>query len=173
MFYVHKMQQRILVEPRFLGSNLGETVRKKLLASMEGKCSAEYGYLISILSILSMSPLAVEPLEGDAAFIVEFEALTLLPTKGEVADAVIHEINKMGIFAFVGPLSIFISTYQIPGQLVDAGGEFVIIPNDGSASISRGALLRLRIIGTKVEPAKVFAIGTINDDYLGSIHYIS
>lgn len=169
MFYVYDMQQRILLEPKLLGAGLKTAVKKKLFSTMNGKCSADYGYILSILSISSISTTEVDPLVGHAAFLVDFKALTLLPSKGEVVDAVVHEINKMGVFAFIGPLSIFISTYQIPGHLSGTGLEPMIVPNDGGAPISRGSLIRLRIIGAKVEPLKVFAIGTINEDYLGLV----
>jgi DNA-directed RNA polymerase II subunit RPB7 len=167
MFYIHKMQQRVLVEPRLLGSNLRETVKKNLLAMMEGRCSSDYGYLISVLRVTSLSTLSVEPLEGCASFIVDFDALTLLPSKDEVADALVKEVNALGVFAFIGPLSIFVSTHQIPGHFSEAEGHRVIVLNDGGNPIARGSFVRVKILGVKIEHSNVYAVGTLNEDCLG------
>ncbi|OAG31328.1 DNA-directed RNA polymerase II subunit RPB7 [Nematocida displodere] len=172
MFYVRKMKERVVLEPKFLGRRVEDVVRKRLVNEVEGKCTAESGYVISLISIDSLSPAEVDVTTGSATFLAEYSALSLFPQKGEVVDAVVHEINKMGVFAFVGPFSIFVSMYQIPGQFTDAGDDSSILPNDGGPTIVKGSLLRLRIIGVKIEPAKIFGIGTINDDYLGTAQHI-
>lgn len=169
MFYVRKMQERVMVEPKYLNKKLEDTVRKRLIADVEGKCTAECGYVLCLISIDALYTTEVDENSGDATFLAEYSALTLYPQKGEVVNAVIHEINKIGIFCFVGPFSIFISMYQVPGQFTDAGEDSSILPNDGGMAITKGSVLRVRIIGVKVEPAKIFGIGSINDDYLGVV----
>ena len=61
----------------------------------------------------------------------------------------------MGYFASVGPLSIFISNYQIPSTTLE--------------EIGNNSVVRLKIIGTKIDSTKVYAIGTLNYDFLGVI----
>jgi len=168
MFYLRKLQERVTVEPKFLNKRLKETVKKKLLVEVEGRCTEEWGYIISLISVDSLNTTEIEESTGCATFLAEYSALTLYPKKGEVVSAVVHEINKMGIFCFVGPFSIFISMYQVPGHFTEAGENSTILPNDGGLAIVKGSILRLRIIGVKIEPGKIFGIGSINDDYLGT-----
>jgi len=40
---------------------------------------------------------------------VKYKAIVFRPFKGEVLDAVVKQINKVGMFAEIGPLSCFIS----------------------------------------------------------------
>lgn len=172
MFYIRKMQERVVIKPKHLGRRLVDIVRRKVVEEAEGKCTAECGYIVSLISIDSLSDTEVDIETGSATFLAEYSALSLLPQRGEVVDAVVHEINKMGVFAFIGPFSIFVSMYQIPGQFTDAGDDSSILPNDGGPTIMKGCTLRLRLLGIKVEPNKIFGIGTINDDYLGCIQQI-
>ena len=46
-----------------------------------------------------------------ASFNVKYEALIFRPFEGEVLDAVVTTVNKMGVFCEAGPLDIFISNY--------------------------------------------------------------
>lgn len=163
------MQERVVIEPKHLGKRLNETVHKKLVEGIEGMCTADAGYILSLISIESTTPTKIDYDTGSATFLICFTALALYPQKGEVVNAIVHEINKMGMFCFVGPFSIFVSIYQISGQFIEAEGESSILPNDGTSYITKESVVRLRIIGIKVEPAKIFGIGTITDDYLGSI----
>ncbi|KAI5187316.1 DNA-directed RNA polymerase II subunit RPB7 [Nematocida homosporus] len=169
MFYIRQMQERVVLAPKYLGKKVEEVVQRKLVAEVEGKCTADSGYVLCLLSLDSLTAGVIEDETGSATFLAEYSALTLLPGKGEVVNAVVHEINKMGLFCFVGPFSVFVSMYQIPGQFTEAGDDSSILSNDGGPAIVRGSLVRLRIIGVKVEPSKIFGIGTVNDDYLGCI----
>ncbi|KAI5191914.1 DNA-directed RNA polymerase II subunit RPB7 [Nematocida minor] len=163
------MKERIILEPKYLGKKLEEIVRKRLVAEVEGKCTAECGYIISIISIDNLYTTEIDETTGAGTFLAEYSALTLYPSKNEVANAVVHEINKMGMFCFIGPFSVFVSTHQISGQFIEAGAYSSIVQHDGGAAIVKDSIVRLRLIGVKVEPAKIFGVGTINDDYLGNI----
>lgn len=94
-------------------------------------------------------------LSGQISFEIEYQAIVLKPVNGEIIDAPIVSSTKMGYFASVGPLSIFISNYQIPHSTLE--------------ELENNKIVRLKIIGTKIDSTKVYAIGTLNDDFLGII----
>lgn len=48
---------------------------------------------------------------GFATFKVAYQAIVCRPYKGEVLDAVVTSVNKMGFFAEAGPLQIFVSNH--------------------------------------------------------------
>ncbi|KAI5981894.1 hypothetical protein F5J12DRAFT_878593, partial [Pisolithus orientalis] len=62
----------------------------------------------------------------------------------------------MGFFADVGPLQVFVSH-----QLLSFASDDHII--------EKNTRVRLKIIGTRVDAAEIFAIGTIKEDHLGVI----
>jgi len=46
---------------------------------------------------------------GFVVYPVKYTAIVFRPFKGEVVDAVVTQVNKVGMFAEIGPLSCFIS----------------------------------------------------------------
>lgn len=50
---------------------------------------------------------------GLTSFEVKYKAIVLKPFKNEVMDAVVESVNKMGFFANVGPLQVFVSNHVI------------------------------------------------------------
>jgi len=153
MFYVKSFVHKINLSPQYLSPNIHEMVQEYLSSKVEGSCTSS-GYVISVLKIGNISQ-GLILLTGEICFTVKYHALILKPVKGEVLDANIVSFTKMGYFAAVGPLSIFLSNYQIPqGMLED---------------LEKNTTVRLKIIGTKIDNTKMYAIGTLNDDCLGVI----
>ncbi|KAF7684746.1 DNA-directed RNA polymerase II subunit rpb7 [Astathelohania contejeani] len=157
MFFIGNLRYSILLDPSTFGPNIEDHLRETLVDDMEGTCSGEYGYIIAVLGLTHISEAEIQEC-GRALIKINYKALLLKPLKGEVLDASVVEMNKMGIFASIGPMTIFISNYQIPQGFLQQGGEQII---------SRNSAIRLKIIGTKVEATKIYAIGTINEDCLG------
>lgn len=154
MFHLASLKHSLLLEPSAYSYKIDQTISERLVSTVEGSCSGENGYIITVLSILDISEGLVQH-SGWTLFEIKYKALVLNVSKGEVVDALVSETNKMGIFASIGPLTIFISNYQIPSTF---------------SALSKNSMLRLKIIGTKVEATRIFAIGTLNEDFLGAIY---
>lgn len=153
MFHVKHFVHKINLSSQNLGPNIHMLIQEDLLKKVEGSCTSS-GYVISVLRIDSISQGKIL-LTGQASFQINYQALVLRPEKGEVIDAPIVSSSKLGFFAGIGPLSIFISNYQIPQNLMEELGNNTVV--------------RLKIIGMKIDNTRVYAIGTLNDDCLGVI----
>lgn len=153
MFYVKHFIHKLTLHPQYIGQNIQSLIQEYLLKKVEGTCSSS-GYIISVLKIENISEGRIL-VSGHTSFQVGYQALVLKPVNGEIIDAPIVSCTKMGYFASVGPLSVFISNYQIPQNLLEELGN--------------NSVVRLKIIGTKIDSSKVYAIGTLNDDFLGVI----
>lgn len=82
------------------------------------------------------------------------------PFKGEVLDAVVRQVNKVGMFAEIGPLSCFISHHSIPAEM-----EFCANMNppcyktkDEDVVIHAEGEIRLKIVGTRVDASGIVSI---------------
>lgn len=151
MFHVKEFVRRIDLSPRNIGSNIHELIHKELLHKVEGSCTAA-GYIIAVLRVIRIGHGKIQ-LNGRTTFTANYEALVLRPQTGDIVDAPIISTSKLGFFASVGPLSIFISNYQIPHALLEELGTNIVV--------------RLKIIGMKIDCSKVYAIGTLSDECLG------
>ena len=76
---------------------------------MEGTCTGKYGFVIAVTTIDSIGSGIIQPGQGFVVYPVKYKAIVFRPFKGEVLDAIVTQVNKVGMFAEIGPLSCFIS----------------------------------------------------------------
>ncbi|KAL4400653.1 DNA-directed RNA polymerase II subunit [Malassezia pachydermatis] len=167
MFFLKNLDHRTELHPSFFGPSMIEFLNRKLRDDVEGTCSGKYGYIIKVVSILDVGQGKVLPGSGLAEFRSKYQAIVLKPFNGEVMDAKITNVNKMGFFAEVGPLSIFVSSHLLPIDYKfqpDANPPEFTSPTD---NLVKGRRVRVRIVGTRVDANEIFAIGTMKEDYLG------
>ncbi|SCZ97664.1 BZ3500_MvSof-1268-A1-R1_Chr4-3g07349 [Microbotryum saponariae] len=193
MFFLKELVQVVTLHPSYFTPALKDYLHTRLRDTVEGSCSGKLGYIISVLSIDDIGRGKV--IEGGAEFRISYKAIVYRPFRGEVVDGVVASVNKMGVFADVGPLQCFISTHAshtrtasgnmrpeliLPSltssQLIPS--DFAFDPNanppcltsaEENLTIEKGAHIRLKIVGTRVDATEIFAIGTIKEDYLGVV----
>lgn len=112
------MEHTITLAPEHLGATLPALLQETLLAQVEGHCTGRHGYIIAVLGHERMGRGLVQDGSetGAVEFRIKYRAIVLKPFKNEVVDAVVVTVNKMGFFAEVGPLNIFISNHLIPND---------------------------------------------------------
>merc|ERR1719231_1743322 len=109
---------------------------------------------------------------GLATFPMRFNAIVFRPFKGEVFDAVVTQVNKLGFFAQVGPLQIFVSKHLIPTDMKfdpqsHPAAYVSEISDEQPQRVTKDSEVRLRVVATRIDASEIFAIGTIKDEYLG------
>lgn len=184
MFFLKDLTHTINLHPSFFGPAMVKFLEAKLRDDVEGTCTGRYGYIISVIRVTSIGDGTVLPGSGLAEFKSTYSAIVMKPFKGEVVDALVTSVNKMGFFASVGPMNIFVSTHLLPV-------EYKFLQNSNppefastEASITPGSKVRLRILGLRAEASDIvcislaiavllttlavqFAIGTMKEDFLG------
>ncbi|VDK50361.1 unnamed protein product [Anisakis simplex] len=169
MFYHIPLDHEICLHPKYFGPDLLETVKRKLFNEVEGTCTGKYGFVIAVTTIDNIGSGLIQPGRGFVVYPVKYRAIVFRPFKGQVVDAVVSQVNKVGIFCDIGPMSCFVSRHCIPPDM-----EFEPNANppcyktqDESVVIKQDDEIRVKLIGTRVDAADIFAIGTLMDDYLG------
>ncbi|XP_041999121.1 DNA-directed RNA polymerase II subunit RPB7 isoform X1 [Salvia splendens] len=132
--------------------------------------SGHHGFVVAITGIDNVGKGLIRDGTGFVTFPVKYQCVVFRPFKGEILEAVVTMVNKMGFFAEAGPVQVFVSNHLIPDDMEFQAGD---IPNyttyDGSVKIQKESEVRLKIIGTRVDATEIFCIGTIKDDFLGVI----
>ncbi|CAO3618566.1 unnamed protein product [Mucor fragilis] len=111
MFFLKELTHTISLHPSYFGPNMQGQLKDKLYADVEGTCTGRYGYVITVLSLNNIGKGKILPGSGLAEFKVNYQAIVFKPYKGEVLDAIVTTVNKMGFFADVGPLQVFVSNH--------------------------------------------------------------
>ncbi|RMB90471.1 hypothetical protein DUI87_33072 [Hirundo rustica rustica] len=147
------LEHEILLHPRYFGPNLLNTVKQKLFTEVEGTCTGKYGFVIAVTTIDNIGAGVIQPGRGFVLYPVRYKAIVFRPFKGEVVDAVVTQVNKVGLFTEIGPMSCFISRHSIPSEM-----EFDPNSNppcyktvDEDIVIQQDDEIRLKIVGTRVD----------------------
>lgn len=104
------------LSPNEINSGIDSTLNHKLRKQLEGKCIKE-GYVIpGSIEIVSRSMGTAQLSHFNANFLyhIKYSANICNPVEGDIIDATITNINKMGILAFAGegdpqPISILLA----------------------------------------------------------------
>jgi len=169
MFFIKELTHTILLHPSYFGPRMLQYLESKLYADVEGTCSGQFGYIIAVVSILDIGKGMVMSGSGQAEFVTRYRAIVFKPFKGEVVDGVVKDVSKMGFFADVGPLQVFVSQQLIhPDMKYDPTSNPPSFASEDQI-IEKGTKVRLKIVGTRVDATEIFAIGTIKEDHLGVI----
>ncbi|KAM9764097.1 DNA-directed RNA polymerase II subunit RPB7 isoform 1-T1 [Dama dama] len=162
MFYHISLEHEILLHPRYFGPNLLNTVKQKLFTEVEGTCTGKYGFVIAVTTIDNIGAGVIQPGRGFVLYPVKYKAIVFRPFKGEVVDAVVTQVNKVGLFTEIGPMSCFISRHSIPSEM-----EFDPNSNppcyktmDEDIVIQQDDEIRLKIVGTRVDKNDIVSLLT-------------
>lgn len=71
---------------------------------VEGTCSSLYGFMLMVTDIGSIGKGKIREGTGSAVFHVQYTCLVFRPFKGEVLDAVVSSVNKVGQAVYVATL---------------------------------------------------------------------
>ncbi|KAF8919440.1 hypothetical protein BDZ89DRAFT_991085 [Hymenopellis radicata] len=169
MFFIKELSHTIMLHPSYFGPRMLNHLESKLYADVEGTCVGAFGYIIAVVSILDIGKGMVLSGSGQAEFVTRYRAIVFKPFKGEVVDGIVTNVTKMGFFAECGPLNVFVSQQLIhPGMKFDPNSNPPSFASDDQI-IEKTTLVRLKIVGTRVDATEIFAIGTIKEDHLGVI----
>ena len=111
IFYETSLQKRIILSSNDFNSNIDQKIKSILIDQIEQKCIRE-GYVkegsIKVLE-RSIPFLYGNQMNGHIAINVRFSVDLCCPFKGNIIKCNINKINKLGILASNGPLSIIIA----------------------------------------------------------------
>jgi len=144
-------------------------LEQRLKHEVEGSCSGRFGFIVAVLHVVETGKGRVIPCHGLAEFSIRYMAIVCMPFKGEVVDGVVTRVNKMGFFAEIGPLTAFVSVHLLPLDMrFDPEGPQPSFDSEEQVVVA-GALIRMKIIGVRLDAAEIFCIASIKEDYLGVI----
>ncbi|KAL8669907.1 MAG: hypothetical protein Q9168_005526 [Polycauliona sp. 1 TL-2023] len=171
MFFLRNLEREITLHPSFFGPRTKEYLTTRLHEDVEGSCNGQY-YIITVMDSVTISEGRVVPGSGVAEYTIQYRAVVWRPFKGETVDAVVSSVNRMGVFADVGPLPVFVSSHLIPNEIKwDPNATPPQYTDNGEQTIEKGTHLRIKLIGTRSDVGSMFAIGSVKEDFLGSVAF--
>lgn len=150
----------MVLHPRYFGPQIHDIIREKLYREVEGTCLGQYGYIITITCIDDIGAGVLYAEGGMARYEVKYKAIVFRPFKGEVLEAVVKQVNKIGIFVEIGAVTCFINRHSIPSHYEFHGEVPACYKSEGDEpSISVEEKIRVKVIGVRMDMSGLFAIG--------------
>jgi DNA-directed RNA polymerase subunit E'/Rpb7 len=131
----------LFIKPNLLNHNIDEILLQQLRLKVEGIC-IKSGYIkpgsVHILS-RTAGKMNIGMFDGNASFIVKYEAQVCNPAIGEIIECQVSDINKAAISAFIEdasttPLNIFMARQHHIGNT-----EFF--------ALKTGDIIKIKILG--------------------------
>jgi DNA-directed RNA polymerase subunit E'/Rpb7 len=111
IFYPKVMHTKIYVPPRFLNSGFEKKIVELLVSRYENKCCQEGFVQKDSIQLLDREngSLYGNQFNGDICFFVKFSCMICNPVDGMIIEGTIKDMNRLGILAEHGPLSIVVA----------------------------------------------------------------
>nr|UXY87179.1 RNA polymerase II RPB7 subunit-like protein [Cryptomonas sp.] len=169
MYFISHINQNIYLPCIYFEKSIKSKVISSLLTTVEGNKTGPFGLVIVVVEINNCwNRGKLLPGSSSAFYNISYKALTFRAFRGEILNAIVTNITKLGFFCESGSLQIFISKQFIPRsyQYNDSIKCFqnYVYEND---KIKKDTLIRVRIIGLREDSNYTQAIGNIDEKYLG------
>lgn len=171
MYFLAEFEDQIQVKPEHCGPAFASFVTDTLRQKVEGTVSEERGHILKVIAETWRGGAKCQDGTGLLLVPIWYHALTFKAMKDDVLDCEVFEVNKLGFFGECGPMRIFVSKSSMHDSYefheAQGGATPSYVSTEIGETIQPGTALRIRLLGVRYESSQMFAIGTINDDWLG------
>ena len=110
------INQKVSIESKYLDSNVGYYILKKIKNNMENKCTIEHGYITKVIRILKIISNLITPANSLVIYDVIYEAETIKPVKGLRLTGKICMVFEHGVFIdIINRMKVLIPTSKLKG----------------------------------------------------------
>lgn len=159
-----KLRATVNVPPHSMRYNLTHVIQDRLSRNIRGKCNDHDGFILQLKRIENIDGGILDKRSGAAQYGVDFIAQILRPKTGDVVEAVVSRIFKIGVFADLGPLEIFIPLARMSSMFVFQSApspQFVVFEKSTDNKIDVNQSIR---IGTEVQ-IRIEKIAMLDDNF--------
>ncbi|MBD3229087.1 MAG: DNA-directed RNA polymerase [Candidatus Lokiarchaeota archaeon] len=161
--------------PPFLFSQPKEVSARLILSEdYEGIITKQYGFIIAVVDVLSVSTGQIIPGNANTFHEVEFTILTFRPTVSEIVEGEVVEIVDFGSFIRLGPLDGLVHVSQITDDYISyeqVGNRF--IGKETGKILNVGDTIRAKVIAVSLGGGRSGKLGlSMRSPYLGKEEWI-
>jgi DNA-directed RNA polymerase subunit E'/Rpb7 len=154
------IKQKVSIDAMYLDKNFKYHILVKLKKTMEGRCTFDNGYIITVNKIINVGSNTIGSANSLIIFDITYEANTLRPEKGVLLTGKVCMVFKHGIFVDIcGKMKVLVPSNFIKGyEYQQDSNSFTflksIIKNDVEVSVD--------IVDMKYDKKQFSCIGKLN-----------
>lgn len=161
---------RLSLHPSNMNNDIYKHLKKKLTL-LQGKCYKAYGYISKIYKIEEQSSgeLIEEDNSASAFYNIKFSCKICIPLKNSFIICEVQSINKSLVHLINGPIHVLI--FDTKANINQNNFKFddkknVLMAKTGAngdvgVPIVKGTFVKIKVINNKIEPDKIFVLGTM------------
>ncbi|MFX0064728.1 MAG: DNA-directed RNA polymerase [Candidatus Hermodarchaeota archaeon] len=172
MYYLTTLTENVSVPPRRFGEPLDQVILELCRTKFENSVSPEYGIIISVIEIQTLTQGRIVPGDGATHHEVKFRALAFKPLQNEVVRGEVVETAKYGVFIRLGCTDALCHISQLSDDHFILSSQGLLTSREQGLRLSIGDSVRGRIITSNVDHTSMKIAITMKHDYLGSDEWI-
>jgi len=174
LFKLITLEAKVEIPP-FLFSQPKEISARLILSEdYEGIITKQYGFIIAVVDVLSVSTGQIIPGNANTFHEVQFTILTFRPTVSEVVEGEVVEIVDFGAFVRLGPLDGLVHVSQVTDDYISyeqVGNRF--IGKETGKILEVGNTIRSKVIAVSLGGGRSGKLGlSMRSPYLGKTDWI-
>lgn len=172
MFYLLDVEDHVRVEPKHFGLPTNEAVEKQLNESFVDKVTKELGFVISVVSVDSVTDGIIVPGDGAAFYKSQFKLLVWKPELQELVLGTIAEITNFGAFMQIGPAQGMVHISQTMEDYVSLSKTGTLSGKASKRNLAKGDECMARIVAISFKSGEPKIGLTMRQPGLGKLEWI-
>lgn len=159
---IQQIIQKVIIECKYLDSNIEKHIFQKLKKTMEGICTFNNGYIIEVKKIVELGSNTIGNSNSLVIFNVVYEAEVLKPIEGQVLTGKVCMIFQHGIFVdVITRMKVLIPVTSMEEYNYNKNDNTFEYTTDSLVSITLEKELSIEIVMIKYEKKQFSCIGKI------------
>ncbi len=175
MFKLISIEGKIEIPPFLFHQDKTTSARIILSEDYEGVITREYGFIIAVVDVISVSSGQIIPGNANTFHEVKFTILTFKPTVSEIVEGNVVEIVDFGAFIRLGPLDGLVHVSQICDDYISyeqVGNRF--IGKETGKILEVNDTIRAKVIAVSLGGGRSGKLGlSMRSPFLGKEEWIS
>lgn len=151
----------LYVHPQHLGKSIVKHVQSQLESQLEKKWSEKHGFVHSVEMLPLRSAGRINAKTGFTEITVQYKAKSCKPVEGEILEAKINLITKLGVHFTSGPFKLFIHEKMLPASYVFIGDTYRC--SISNRNLEKNQICSVKIVGTKWTDGEYLLIVSLYD----------
>ena len=174
MFEVATIEDKVRVDPEFIGGKKDEAIIKSLAFKYENKILQNKGVVLKIIGVREVTGGVLKVEDAGIFYNVKYDALISIPRIHEVIEGEVVDITDFGVFVRFGPIDGLCHISQIINDYIGLDKKTgVLATKDSNKTLKVGDIVRARIIGVSLDKKEVNKINlTMRQPGLGNLDWI-
>lgn len=146
MYEKLQLEEEIRVDPRHLGRDVEDSIRRSIAQTHEGEIHDRIGVMLAVTNVDDIGDGDIEPEDAGVYYPVTYSALAFNPELHEIVEGEVVDLTEFGAFVRIGPIDGLCHISQVMEDYVNYNEEqHQLEGEEGDRILQEGDVVRARV----------------------------